>query len=454
MTITEAVRKEQIRRALEAHDSSRDGTVQLLWRGQSRVFPLVRLGLEFVLLNPRSHRIRAQLESDEQATLIQDDPFDDAAQEAIARLLRATEGFTRLKTNLEEEGQRDPGIISSAGVLVNANTRTVALRDLEKRHIDLIVLPEDATQQEIAELELRLQMQQDLRQDYTFTNELLFVEDLISTYGFRAEDVAKALRWATSSEPPELRKGRERVEQSTRMLSIIRDIQSTSGGALKLTFFDDKRQSLIEIDQQYQRLRGRNPRGALAVRNARTLGLLTDRLGYQPLRIIDEVFVASYLEPALSENDVLSDVLPALTAAGGEPAPEGVDILDTSDEGVGGNSGDLLDVAPLVSALARSEGSETVDLPTATGVTAIDRTRVLEAVTDALQSAVDEARLDARRGDRLERPRQLVTEADAKLRRAVDQYDAVKDEAEFNTTAFYAEFEKLARRVDAFHERD
>jgi hypothetical protein len=402
-----------------------------------------------MLLNPRSHRIRAQLESDSQAQLIRDDPFSDASQEAIARIIKNTEGFDRLRTNLGEEGQRDHGIATSAGVLVNANTRAVALRELGVGHIDLIVLPEDATQQEIDELELRLQMQQDLRQDYTFTNELLFVEDLISTYGFAAEDVAKALRWATSSEPADLRRGRERVEQSTRMLSIVRDIQSVSGGSLPLTFFDDKRQSLIEIDQQYQRQRTRNPRAALAVRNARTLGLLTNRLGYQPLRTIDETFVAQYLEPALNENEVLRDVLPSLQQTPATSDPSGLDILE-SDQG----ESDLLDVAPLVTALAQSEGSETIQLPAAgSSPSEVDRQRVLDAVTDVIQSAVEEARLDARRGNRLESPRQLLIEADGKLRRALDQYSAVKGESGFDDDAFRSEFERIARRVDAFREQ-
>src|SRR5947209_2225104 len=128
--ITDAVRKEQVKRALDAHDPAREATIQMMWKNQSKVFPLVRLGLEYLLLNPRSHRIRAQLESDMQTDLIRDDPFSDEAQEALARILRETEGFARLKTNLAEEGQRDAGIVTSAGILVNANTRAVALREL------------------------------------------------------------------------------------------------------------------------------------------------------------------------------------------------------------------------------------------------------------------------------------------------------------------------------------
>jgi hypothetical protein len=376
--------------------------------------------------------------------LIRDDPFSDEAQALLAEILRATEGFEQLKTNLAEEGQRDHGIMTSAGVLVNANTRAVALRDIGTAHINVLVLPEDANHQEIDELELRLQMQQDLRQEYTFTNELLFVEDLVATYGFSAEDVAKALRWATSSDPAELRKGRQRVEQSTRMLSIIRDIQATSGGALPLTFFDDKRQSVIEIDQQYQRMRGRNPRRALAVRNARTLGLLTDRLGYQPLRLIDETFTA------LKENDLLRDVVPALAEPAKDDEPSGLDVLGGED----GGDGEIFDVGGLATALAQSSGEDTVSLPSQEKRKTVDREQALDAVADAIQSAVEEARLDARRGNRLDAPRALIAEADGKLKRAIEAYDKSKDEAGFDRDAFLDEFGRIRRRVQAFAERE
>ncbi len=92
------------------------------------------------------------------------------------------------------------------------------------------VLPADATQQEIDELELRLQMKRDLKQDYTFTNELLFVDELITRYNRTHEEIALVLRWAASRSPKELAKGKERVCQSVRMLSLIRQIQELGEG--------------------------------------------------------------------------------------------------------------------------------------------------------------------------------------------------------------------------------
>ena len=49
-----------------------------------------------------------------------------------AFIAERTEGFEDLKANLGEVGQNDVGVVTRRGVLVNANTRAVALRDLGK----------------------------------------------------------------------------------------------------------------------------------------------------------------------------------------------------------------------------------------------------------------------------------------------------------------------------------
>ncbi|HZD72211.1 MAG TPA: hypothetical protein VFA45_25830 [Actinomycetes bacterium] len=80
-------------------------------------------------------------------------------------------------------------------VLVNGNTRAVALR---QRYIRLIVLPEDAGRQEIDRLELQLQMQLKFKQDYTFTNRLPAVNDMIGRYHQSYEEIAQALGWSVA----------------------------------------------------------------------------------------------------------------------------------------------------------------------------------------------------------------------------------------------------------------
>jgi len=171
---SEEARAQSIRTALAAAEKRSDvERVRIAWKDTDLMATVVEIPLSSVVLNHRSHRIRAQLESSPRAEFVRRDPFSNEAQDVISELLRDTGRFDELRDNLKDRGQLDPGVVTHTGLLVNANTRCVALRELRKRHIRVAVLPEDATEEEIDRLELRLQMKRDFRRDYTFTNELL-----------------------------------------------------------------------------------------------------------------------------------------------------------------------------------------------------------------------------------------------------------------------------------------
>ena len=126
------------------------------------------------------------------------------------RKARTAEEFAALKDSLFREGQTDPGVMTHEGVLVNANTRAVAMREFEdpaKRYIRVAVLPPTAQPSEMALLELRLQMQKELKVDYSLTNELLFIEELSNERGLSDGQIARELR--ISPESP--RKGENEV---------------------------------------------------------------------------------------------------------------------------------------------------------------------------------------------------------------------------------------------------
>ena len=181
-------------------------TLRVPWRGGQKKMPVIQIKIAAILLNPRSHRIKAQLESDPKAAkLIESNPESDDAQEVIAKLLRETAGFEALKQNLKDEGQKDPGIITRDGLLVNANTRAVALSDLGVEYIEVAVLPSDAQPDEIYDLELDLQVAQDYKTDYSFTNEMLFIDDMITKLNRDEEDVACRLRWAAPTKASSLK---------------------------------------------------------------------------------------------------------------------------------------------------------------------------------------------------------------------------------------------------------
>jgi hypothetical protein len=86
---------------------------------------------------------------------------------------------------LKTEKQRQPILITSRGVVVNGNRRLAGMRDLytegghsEFSHVRCQVLPPTATNDEIVEVEVRLQMKQRTELDYDWINECIAVREL------------------------------------------------------------------------------------------------------------------------------------------------------------------------------------------------------------------------------------------------------------------------------------
>ena len=442
-------REQLVSVALEAHDPGKHGTRQLPWREGNERFPVVELPLDAVLLNPRSHRIRAQLESAPGAEIVERDPWSEQAQTLIAGILRGLgENFDDLKTNLEEEGQQEEGVITRFGLLVNANRRAVALRDLGRRYLQVAVLPSDASDEEIDGLELRLQMQKDFRENYTFTNRLLFVDELITGQNRSVEDVARALNIAASSDARELAKGRAKVEQDTRVLSMIRQVQARSAGRLPLTSFDDQEIALEELDGRLQELGSQDSEAASRLREVRLLGLLSD-VPYRDLRHLDGDSLDGHVLPLLADDDLLGDIVEHLQPADGEDEGEaavsGLELLD--EEPATAEGAAAVKVRALNDLLASSHGSEQLLVDGAEGPRRVDRKPVVEAVYKSLRAAAQEIRQSDRKEDRLQAPANRLAEAERKIQVAADAYAEASDDAAFDRAGFTARLNGVLRRL-------
>lgn len=459
MTITEEARRERIEAAVNAHDPATEESVRIHWRGEDRIFPVVSLGLDSVVLNPNSHRIQAQLESLDTDGLVRDDPFSDEAQELIASILREeVEGFEDLRNNLAEDRQKSPGVITRVGLLVNANRRTVALRDNGQRYIRVAVLP-DATADEVSDLELALQMQRDFREDYSFTNRLLFVDDLLTKQGREIDDVTRALNVAASSDERAMVRGRAKVEQDTRVLILIRDIQGRSGDRIPLTEFDEQEIALEELERSYRETAQDDPEAAERLRETRVLGILAE-VPYRDLRRFDGEVLDEYVLPQLEDDELFAEVLPALRqrAADEDLAdPGGLDVLEESAEEEGQEEHTDDEDAPLsgsaqVSALvdlfATTHGETEIELPTENGERKELRETVVSGMNAALRSAASDIESDRREENRLLRPYNRVIEADRKLKAASEALARVLGEPELDPEPIRRALESVQGRVD------
>jgi hypothetical protein len=64
-------------------------TVRMPWSGSGEpLLDVIRIGVDEVLLNPQSHRIRAQLQDDPEWEELSKDPFGEAAQRLVERHVR------------------------------------------------------------------------------------------------------------------------------------------------------------------------------------------------------------------------------------------------------------------------------------------------------------------------------------------------------------------------------
>jgi hypothetical protein len=157
--MTEESRRKQIEKALSARlerPETEKPSMPLVWRNNAeKFFPVVDLPIDVPLLWADSHRIRAELEAPE-FEFVRKERITAAAQTALHELWRkAHRKFDKLKESLEVEGQTEPGVITREGILINGNTRLVALRELGKQWIRVAVLDSDVHPFELADLELR-----------------------------------------------------------------------------------------------------------------------------------------------------------------------------------------------------------------------------------------------------------------------------------------------------------
>lgn len=296
---------------------------------------------------------------------------------------------------------------------MNANRRATALTDLGREYVRVAVLPEDAGPREIDQVELRLQVQEDYKEPYTFTNRLVFVEDFTTLYDYNDDRIASELRVVVGD-----------VARMRRSLALIREAQQRAGeGVLPLTFFDDKEQSLRELDDAAQRLRD-DAEAVARLRDARLLCMLADQ-GYARLRNVTESFVADYLEEHLDEDDILPAAIAAMgTLVDDGPELPGLSELDLFDAG-GSAANDLLE---FTLAAKRAGGVEIPPVEEGGQSQVINWDDVHGHLSAVVERATYDATLDRQNTNRLVAPANYVRQAIENLVRAGRALDRIESD--------------------------
>jgi hypothetical protein len=455
--ITEAQRIERIQsllRELNKVPPERHEVARLPWSGgEPLLCQVINIGVDEVLLNHRSHRLRSQLEDDPEWQALANEPHSDPAQRVLERHIRKArtlEEFAALKESLLRDGQTDAGVMTHNGVLVNANTRAVAIREFEdpsRRYIRVAVLPATAQTEELALLELRLQMQKQLKVEYSLTNELLFIEELSSERHVTDAQIARELRIF----PESVRKGENEVRLRLRMLDLIREMQRIPDEPLTLTFFDTlSYEQLREVHRIYHPLLERDPHEARRYLESFLLSVAVGVTPVHQIRRIDASFMSDYMLPQLEEDEVVGEVADRLVASeenGSAQVPTGVETLLVKGSDV---EPAPVDVKRLIDVVTRREKRVKV------GGTplVLERDDVKEAIKAAVITGIKEKTRDERDADKLAAPIDSVKAATRELTKAVDAVKAVAHDPDFDQKhrksleAAFKRFKRTARDLE------
>ncbi len=298
------------------------------WRGEQKHLHVISMPVDMLYYNPDTHRIRAQRGLDpERNAVLDSSPWCEEAQEYLARLLRCSPSnpdqedpdFRALVEELDDFGQREPGIITDEGILVDGNTRCAALREIGTKNIRVGVLPPDAGRRDINDVELALQLRRDKRRDYSYVNRLIAIEEQINA-GHLPQDVARSFNIKMTT-----------LKADRWVHSLILDAidrSRESGASLSANDFEEHQEKLRELYREYSKLTQTNPDAAERLKETRLATMLL-KFPKTTLRLVEDDFYDRYLADRLPEA-----LKPAAAESESVPIPglSGVSVRDAGAE--------------------------------------------------------------------------------------------------------------------------
>lgn len=290
--------EERLKQAM-AEDGAK---VTVEWRGEQKHLHVISMPVDMLYFNPDTHRIRAQRTLDpERNRVLEQEPWSEPAQTYLHHLLRCRPSnpsqtdpdYVALREELEKDGQREPGIISPDGILVDGNTRRAALKDLGIKDIRVGVLPADTSRRDISSVELALQLRRDKRREYSYINRLIAIEEQLAD-GRREEDVARAFNIKKTT-----------LQQDRWVYQLIHDAidrsKTADGVALRLIDFEDHQEKLRELHRDYTKLAKTDPDAAEQLKETR-LAMVVLNYAKTAVRLAESDFYSRYLEERLPDE--------------------------------------------------------------------------------------------------------------------------------------------------------
>lgn len=434
--MTEASRRQQIQMALAEHEKKKDAERRMFQlRGGDETLPVINVPLSVPLLNAKSFRIAPALLDHDDADMVHSDPESPDAQRIVAELVLAAHSQAAdLKESLRA-GQDEPGVITRSGILINANTRCVLMRELldegliTRNSIRVAVLPENVGPADLYDLEAVLQKQKDHKDEYDLVSELMMLRTLHIEAKMTEQQIAARQRTSVR----EVRLGFKILDLMERARHLVDPPLpiATFGGA------KTQRQNWKELVQRVEDAEktGGKPAGDHALREYLPLHLLGEDAVHS-LRAADADWINQWLLDELHKHDGIGKKIAAIAkdvkvdttpASAPDSSLDGLDVLDFGHAAEPVNGAATKTLLDLTSA-AKKAGMDEVDLGDGTKHTGTD---VLAALKASTKKALENSKNRQAAGDALEAPSKLLEKALTNLDQANKALTDVIGKAEF-----------------------
>jgi hypothetical protein len=403
------------------------------WPRTERELPVVELETSWVRFSTLNHRTRAEqlreIARTGQRDLFTNDPLGPSAQQAQCRILAGRLGFDDFKKDLAERGQREHAVVTAEGVLINGNRRAAALlsllhddNNLDGRYIRSLVLPEDATPTELVQLETELQVAKDFKEDYSWVNEALLIEELYNANGRNFDRVAAMMH----REVRDIKEDYEKIQQVNQLVEL------SNGRWLHVDFEPNE----SAFDELAQYIRNKTDDEKEAVRSVYFLGTLAG-VNYRDLRHLRRADCRTLVEAELSGDPHLAPVLDLAARSNAEPSNQQDQLLDS----VLGEGRDVNSVTRIANLLAKQDRNAPMRLGDGSTV---DLSDVRAQIARAVEKAADEAAEQKKDLTAVSAPITRLEAAIQNIERARDMVDRARalsgwDEAKFKALLKRAE---------------
>lgn len=422
---TEQYRRSAILKSLKTYEENGDRkSLSVEYRGKDIVLPVIRIDPKLLLLNHDNSRLSAQLQDHPKRDIVLTQPTSEPAQQVLASLLSKTERYKKLKEELKELKQQNPGLISRNGLLINGNTRVVALRELGEDGVDVAVLPDDALTGDFLDLEMALQMRRLTHQDYTFTNELLLMKKYMD-FNHNEKQLATKMGW--------IRGWKKKVDQSIQLLKLVEEVRALTAPPLAYEVFDAKSQHLKDLNDEYQTMALIDIREANQMKWGRVVAMFLG-VNKDQTRVIKDDF---FEEDVIQRIDADSDVAKLLAGFKKIKVEDNLGGL-LGDEDESPEQIDLRSFAKkVISDLSDNDGQVTKDL-----------TSELQEVHNAIRLAAEATITKGKREKLLLEPSDILQEARISLESVLDSFEEVSNLKGFDASRFEYQLNKVHKCLE------